>query len=31
MDGELANQDAKKIIERLKKEDSLHNDWETYH
>ena len=31
MDGELANQDAKKIIETLKKDDSLLNDWETYH
>lgn len=31
MDGELANQDAKKIIETLKKDASLQNDWETYH
>lgn len=31
MDGELANQDAKKIIETLKKEDRLQNDWDTYH
>lgn len=31
MDGELANQDAKKIIETLKKEDNLQHDWNTYH
>ncbi len=31
MDGELTNQDARKIIETLKKEDDLQNDWETYH
>ncbi|SER08868.1 sigma-E factor negative regulatory protein RseA [Nitrosomonas sp. Nm51] len=31
MDGELASSDALKIIETIKKEQGLHQEWETYH
>lgn len=31
MDGELVNQDAKKMIEVTMKEKELYSDWETYH
>ncbi|SEN08188.1 sigma-E factor negative regulatory protein [Nitrosomonas marina] len=31
MDGELTGSDASKIIEALKKNQELHQDWETFH